>query len=124
MTLIKAITEFRTSIERTLCNYNASTRYVLPSLEDSDFRFATYSNAAALHNVKLSIDDRPVTRTLPMRRLDSLLPAVDGPMMLKVDVEAFELNSIDGTIQLLDSVKAATPESRMFSVAEGTAIFQ
>lgn len=123
LALVEPIEEFRQSIEGILAKLPGTVHFVAAGPENGDVSFAIDSELASFHNAKLATGGRAVARTVPMRRLDTILPHVDGPVLLKVDVEGFELGVIDGAPELMKSVEVAILETRVIRTIEGAAIF-
>lgn len=66
-----------------------------------------------------------IPRTVPMRRLDSLLAAggFSGPMIVKLDVQGAELEVLEGASLVLSDVEAILMEVSMFSFYVGSPQF-
>lgn len=123
LALVEPIEEFQPSIDAILAKLPGTVHYVAAGPEDGDVSFAVDSAVASLHNAKLATGGRAVARTVPMRRLDTILPNVEAPVLLKIDVEGFELGVVDGASELMTSVEVAILETRLIRTAEGGAIF-
>jgi hypothetical protein len=58
-------------------------------------------------------------RNVPVITLDSVIPRLEGPALLKVDAEGYELPVLDGAVGMLPSIDMMILETRLFSYAEG-----
>jgi FkbM family methyltransferase len=121
--LVEPIQEFSPSIEDILKEIPGRAHYVAAGSEDGEFRFEASTKLHELHNAKLVTGDGEHTRIVPMRRLDTILHEAEGPILLKVDVEGFELDVLRGAKNLMKLVDVVIIETRLLRVIEGTSIF-
>lgn len=123
LVLVEPMVEFKSSIEAILQRYAGEAHFVAAGAEDGSVEFGVGSDASAFHNAKPVLDGAVSSRTVPSRRLDTIMKNPVGPIMLKIDVEGFELAVIDGATDLLKNVEVAILETRLFDVIGGTSIF-
>lgn len=123
LALVEPIEEFRPSIEGILKRYPGSVHFVAAGPKDGEVSFAIDSDVSALHNAKLATGSRAAARTVQMRRLDTILDDVAGPVLLKIDVEGFELGVVDGAPELMKLVEVAILETRVIRTIEESSIF-
>ncbi len=123
LVLVEPMTEFRRAIDGILRRYRGEAHFVAAGPEDGEIGFIFDDNIADLHNSKPATNDGAYNRTVPMRRLDSLVTNVAAPALLKIDVEGFELGVVDGASKLMASVEVAILETRLIDVVGGTSIF-
>jgi len=121
LVLIEPMSEFKPSIDAILQRYSGESHFAAAGAEDGFVKFDVGADISALHNAKPGGSDN--ARNVPLRRLDTLLGDVDGPILLKVDVEGFELAVLEGGPELLKKVDVAILETRLFDVVGGTSIF-
>jgi FkbM family methyltransferase len=121
--LVEPIEEFRSSIEGILKKYPGNVHFVAAGPKDQEVSFAIDPDVSAWHNAKLATGRRAATRVVQMRRLDTILKDVEGPVLLKIDVEGFELGVVDGAPELMRLVEVAILETRMIQTVEESAIF-
>ncbi|WP_137869496.1 FkbM family methyltransferase [Sphingopyxis sp. 2PD] len=123
LVLIEPIAEFEHSINAILSRYRGEAHFVAAGPENGEVRFGVSDEVAGLHNAKPTGDESAPNRIVKARRLDSLLANPQGPVLLKIDVEGFELGVIEGAPNLLNMVEVAILETRLIDVVGGTAIF-
>lgn len=123
LVLVEPMIEFKASIDAILGRYSGETHFVAVGSSDGQVEFGVGPNIADFHNAKPIVDGAVTTRTVPTARLDSLVQDVAAPVLLKIDVEGFELEVIDGAPELLQKVEVAILETRLFDIFGGTPIF-
>lgn len=123
LVLVEPVIEFRSSINAILKRYRGEAHFVAAGPKDADIRIGFGNEAADLHNAKPVGDDASPGRSVPLRRLDSIVRDIAGPVLLKIDVEGFELGVVDGAPKLMESVEVAILETRLIDVVGGTSIF-
>lgn len=123
LVLIEPMIEFKSSINAILTRYSGESHYVAVGRADGQVEFGVGANVADFHNAKPIVDGAAMTRTVRTARLDALVEHVGGPVLLKIDVEGFELEVIDGAPEILKKVEVAILETRLFDIFGGTPIF-
>lgn len=88
----------------------------------NDQNSSIHAPSEAFHDDRT--DDGVVrTETVPLKRLDSLLDGVSGPMLVKIDVQGAELEVLQGAGDRLDDVSVIIIESPFEVAYEGAAGF-
>lgn len=123
LVLIEPMIEFKASIERILTKYSGESHFVAVGSSEGYVEFGVGPNAADFHNAKPIIDGAATMRKVPTARLDTLVQHLSGPILLKIDVEGFELDVIDGAPNVLRGVEVAILETRLFDIFGGTPTF-
>lgn len=117
---VEPIEEFRTAIDRLLARFDGECHYVAAGAESGTANFAIFNELADLQGARF--DAGGAGREVPVRRLDEIAQDWEGPMLLKIDVEGFELEVMKGATGILDRVEVAILETRLFDVVGGQAI--
>jgi FkbM family methyltransferase len=124
LVLVEPVIEFTASIDAILKRYRGEAHFVAAGPNDGEVIFTVGDSASAHHNSKPAealADGRH--RSVPMQRLDGLVIKPTGDILLKIDVEGYELGVVAGAEQLLPRVEVAILETRFIDVIGGTAIF-
>lgn len=88
----------------------------------NDQNSSIHAPSAAFHDDRA--DDGVVrTEAVPLKRLDTLLEGIDGPMLMKIDVQGAELEVLQGAGDRLEDVSVIIIESPFEAAYEGAAGF-
>jgi FkbM family methyltransferase len=101
---------------------NAEFHPVAAGAEDSTVTFFVHDDVSGSSLYRQAegpvLDGREVT--VPMRRLDTLLPAVlDRPVLMKIDTQGHEMGVIEGAAGLLRQIDVVILETSMVAFREG-----
>lgn len=121
LVLVEPIAEFRRPIEQILTRYHGEVHFVAAGAAEGEAHFVTWNRAGDLHGARFVSEGGGATRAIPVRRLDALCADCPGPILLKVDVEGFELEVMKGADGLLDRIEVVVLETRLFEVEPGQA---
>lgn len=120
MILVEPVEAFRGAINQLLSRYEGECHYVAAGPENGEADFAIGEHFADLHGARFAPDGNG--RRIPMRRLDELASGATGPILLKVDVEGFELSVMKGATSILPEVEVVILETRLFDVLGGQSV--
>lgn len=90
---------------------------LLGAHDDADVVFNVMSTGSSVYNERSPLDRTSETRQL--KRLDSLLSAVEAPGFLKIDTQGYELEVLRGATRLLDRLGAILLEVAIIEINEG-----
>jgi FkbM family methyltransferase len=120
--LIEPVPCCKPILEKLTKQLNAEAFNVAAGSEDGEISLFVHSDVSGSSSFK-ELDPRlqdGEAVTIPMRKLDSLIPAdIRRPCLLKIDTQGAELNVIKGAERLLKSVDVAILEVSFHQFREG-----